>query len=88
MGGSLKVCVQMYRLFFNDGALIPLFPPSPPSTDRSLASEHLPLAWTRSSQEDEELLMTKLQEMAERFRETEGARTDDQQESGSEGGTD
>lgn len=38
--------------------------------DRSLASEHLPLAWSRSSQQDEELLMTKLKEISERFTET------------------
>jgi dehydrogenase/reductase SDR family protein 12 len=35
--------------------------------DRAAASEHLPLAWTRSSLEDETLLMTKLKEIAERF---------------------
>ena len=46
---------------------------SPPSlslsctSDRAAASEHLPLAWTRSSLEDETLLMAKLKEIAERF---------------------
>ena len=53
--------------------LSPSLPPSLPpslSPDRSLASEHLPLAWSRSSQQDEELLMTKLKEISERFTET------------------
>lgn len=35
--------------------------------DRQPVSEHLPLAWTRSTLEEEELLMSRLQEMAARF---------------------
>ncbi|CAB4031625.1 Hypothetical predicted protein [Paramuricea clavata] len=36
--------------------------------DRQAVSKHLPLAWTKSSAGDEETLMTKLKELAEKFR--------------------
>jgi dehydrogenase/reductase SDR family protein 12 len=36
--------------------------------DRQAVSKHLPLAWTKSSAGDEETLMTKLRELAEKFR--------------------
>lgn len=36
--------------------------------DREPVAKHLPLAWTKSSGSDEEILMTKLNELAEKFR--------------------
>ena len=36
--------------------------------DRETVSKHLPLAWTKSSAGDDETLMTKLKELAEKFR--------------------
>ena len=36
--------------------------------DREIVSKHLPLAWTKSSTGDEETLMSKLKELAEKFR--------------------
>ena len=36
--------------------------------DREAVSKHLPLAWTKSSTGEEETLMEKLKELAEKFR--------------------
>jgi dehydrogenase/reductase SDR family protein 12 len=36
--------------------------------DREAVSKHLPLAWTKSSTGDEDTLMAKLKELAEKFR--------------------
>ena len=36
--------------------------------DREAVSKHLPLAWTKSSADNDETLMTKLKELAEKFR--------------------
>lgn len=36
--------------------------------DRQAVSKHLPLAWTKSSSGDDELLMTKLDDLAQQFR--------------------
>ena len=36
-------------------------------TDRQVVAEHLPLAWTRSSAEEEALLMSRLEQLAKRF---------------------
>ena len=35
--------------------------------DRTPASEHLPLAWTHSTDDDESLLMTRLKELRKQF---------------------
>ena len=35
--------------------------------DRTPASEHLPLAWTHSTDEEESLLMTRLEELREQY---------------------
>lgn len=35
--------------------------------DRQVTAEHLPLAWTKSTPQDEELLMARLEELAIRF---------------------
>ena len=35
--------------------------------DRSPSSEHLPLAWTHNTDDDESLLMTRLKELKKQF---------------------
>ena len=36
-------------------------------TDRRIAAEHLPLGWTQHTEEEEDLLMKNLEELAKKF---------------------
>lgn len=55
--------------------------------DRNVVPEHLPLAQTRSSSEEEELLMSRLEELAQRFSSAAAPAPDPQVETTEEGGT-